>query len=210
MTSFEHAMLGINGVLASGLHHRHGWQLAAVAAVAAVAPDWDGLPILVSVSLFNESHRVWGHNLFSCLVLGLVIGYFDYRWDFVTRAARRFSRLVRLTIPAAALTLRDQFTLKGLRIWLFTATLAALSQLPADLVVSGTATLGDWKLKLFWPLSDRGYVFPLVRWGDAVISVVFVVGMFAMLRWQAIRQHIACFTLAGVLAYLAVRGVIGY
>jgi membrane-bound metal-dependent hydrolase YbcI (DUF457 family) len=203
-------MLGINGVLASGLHRKCGWQLAAVAGVAAVAPDWDGLSILVSVQLFNDSHRAWGHNLLSCLLLGLAMGYLDYRWDLVTRAARHLCRLVRFKIAISDLTLRHQFDLEGLRIWLFTGALAALSQLPADLVVSGTATLGDWKLKLFWPWSDRGYVFPLVRWGDAVVSVVFALGMFAMLRWQTRCQHIACCTLAGVLAYIIVRGVIGY
>ena len=203
-------MLGINGVLATGLHQKHGWQLAAVAGVAAAAPDWDGLPILVSVKLFNETHRVWGHNLLACLVLGLVIGSLDYRWDSVTRVARRLARLSRIKIPDSKLALRRRFSLMGLQVWLLSATLAALSQLPADLVVSGTATLGDWELKLFWPWSDQGYVFPLVRWGDAVISVVFVVGMFSMLRWRRQSQLIAGCTLAGVLVYIVVRGAVGY
>ena len=203
-------MLGINGVLASGWNGKYGWQLAAVAGVAAVMPDWDGLPILFSVQRFNESHRVWGHNLLACLVLGLVIGGLDYRWDLVTRVARRLARWGRVQIADSQLAVRREFTWTGLQVWLLTAVLAALSQLPADLVVSGTATLTDWELQLFWPWSDRGYVFPLVRWGDVTISVVFTVGMFAMLRWPARTQHIAGCTLAGVLAYIVVRGLVGY
>jgi len=210
LTSFEHAMLGIDGVLAFGLHRKHGWQLAAVAGVAAVLPDWDGLSILAGAQLFDESHRVWGHNLLSCLVLGLLIGGCDYGWDLVTRLARPLVRLGRFEIPASQLVVRHHFRASGLRVWLLTSTLAAVSHLPADLVVSGTATLGDWNLKLWWPWSDGGYVFPLVRWGDAVISVVFVAGMFAMVRWRSRTQNIARLTLAGVCAYIVARGLIGY
>jgi hypothetical protein len=210
LTSFEHAMLGIDGVLAVGLNRKYGWQLAAVAGMAAVMPDWDGLSILVSAQLFDESHRVWGHNLLSCLVLGLLIGTCDYRWDLVTRVARPLVRLGRSEIPAAKLAVRHHFSLGGLAVWLVTSALATLSHLPADLVVSGTATLEDWKLKLWWPWSDAGYVFPMVRWGDAVITIVFVVGMFAMVRWRSQTQNISCCTLAGVIAYLVIRRLIGY
>jgi hypothetical protein len=143
-------------------------------------------------------------------VLGLVLGGLDYRWDLVTRVARRLARWGRVKIADSHLAVRREFTGTGLQVWLLITVLAALSQLPADLVVSGTATLGDWELQLFWPWSDRGYVFPLVRWGDAVISVVFATGMFAMVGWPAQIQRIAACTLAGVLAYIAVRGLIGY
>ncbi len=203
-------MLGIDGVLALGLHRKYGWQLVALAGVAATLPDWDGLSILVNAQWFNESHRVWGHNLLSCLVLGLLIGGCDYRWDLVTRVARGLSRLGRWEIAPSQLDVRHHCNWSGLRIWLLTATLAALSHLSADLVVSGTATLGDWSLPLLWPWSNWGFVFPLVRWGDAAISVVFVVGMFAMVRWRSRTQHIARYTLAGVFAYLVVRGLVGY
>ena len=63
MTTFEHALLAINGVLATGLQRRYGWQLAGVAAVAAISPDWDGLTIAFSLAAFAAGHRVWGHNL---------------------------------------------------------------------------------------------------------------------------------------------------
>ena len=39
MTTLEHAMVGANLVLASGLNRRFGWQLVAVAGVCAVLPD---------------------------------------------------------------------------------------------------------------------------------------------------------------------------
>jgi len=46
MTTYEHAMLGITGALAAGLHRRYGWQIVAMAGVTAVLPDWDGLSLL--------------------------------------------------------------------------------------------------------------------------------------------------------------------
>jgi hypothetical protein len=210
MTSFEHALLGVNGVLAVGLHRTYGWQLAAIAGIAATLPDWDGLTILFSTQLFNESHRAWGHNVFSCLLLGLLVGGLDYCQDSVTRGARGLARPSRIEIPPASLGVRHDFSMSGLRVWLIVAILAALSHLPADLVVSGTATLGDWELKLFWPLSDRGYVFPCVRWGDAMISILFVAGMLAMVRWRTHTHVIAALTLLSVVGYVVVRCLMGY
>ena len=64
-------MLGINGAVAVGIHHRHGWKIAAMAGVAAASPDWDGLVIIFSRSAFAEGHRLWGHNVFACIVVGL-------------------------------------------------------------------------------------------------------------------------------------------
>ncbi|MGD9128399.1 MAG: hypothetical protein PVH19_13570 [Planctomycetia bacterium] len=61
MTTIEHAMLGIDGVLAVGLNRRWGWSLCAMAGVVAIVPDWDGLTLLGSASLFDAAHRVWGH-----------------------------------------------------------------------------------------------------------------------------------------------------
>ena len=57
--------------------------------------------------------------------------------------------------------------------------------------LSGHATLDDWGLPLLWPFSDRRWVFPMVRWGDAVPTAIFVAGMFAMVRWPGRREWIA-------------------
>jgi hypothetical protein len=42
MTTFEHAMLGANAVLACGLHRKLGWRVVGLAGFAAIGPDWDG------------------------------------------------------------------------------------------------------------------------------------------------------------------------
>ena len=63
MTIYEHAMVGIDGALALGLQRRHGWQIVALAGVAAVLPDFDGLTILFGIQWYAEGHRLWGHNL---------------------------------------------------------------------------------------------------------------------------------------------------
>jgi len=238
MTTFEHAMLGVDGVLAVGLHRRYHWQLAAMAGFAAASPDWDGLTYLFSSALFAEGHRVWGHNVVACVISGLIIGALDYRYDLITRAGRLLTRLLRMTVPKQRLSLRATFERCGYQTWMIVAIVAALSQLPADMVVSGATGLSDWEVKLFWPFSDRGWVFAMVPWGDPGISVVFIVGMFAMVkrpralgtphsagatrrsetartnrmrRWTAGIDHIQCkaiLTLLGVLIYIVVRGTI--
>ena len=207
MTAFEHALLAANAVWAAGLHRRHGWQLAAMAGCAAVLPDWDGIPLLVDARTFAAGHRVWGHNLLACLGLGLVVAGLDYRCDLVTRAARRLVRWVRQpgTLP---LTCRTVFHAAEAGLWMLVAVAAMLSHLVGDMVVSGTAQLPDWELQLLWPFSDRGWVFPLVPWGDPGITLVFVGGMFAAVYWRSRLQPIGAVTLLLVTAYLAIHGVL--
>jgi membrane-bound metal-dependent hydrolase YbcI (DUF457 family) len=207
MTSFEHAMLGINGVLASGLQKRGGYQLVAIAAVAAVLPDWDGATLVVNRWAFVTGHRVWGHNLLACLILGIAVGWLDYRFDLVTRAGRWITHWLKTKLPPETFELRREFRLSGWTLWVAICTLAAVSHLLGDLVVSGTKSLPDWHVQLLWPFSDQGWVFPLVSWGDPTLSVVFVAGMFAMLKWPQHLQRIAGLTLSVLVAYFAVRGV---
>ncbi len=71
------------------------------------------------------------------------------------------------------------------------------------MIFSGTATLGDWELKLLWPFSDRGFVYPLIPWGDIGVTLLFVTGMFAMLRWKTRTAWIARLTLLVAVGYIA-------
>ena len=185
MTTIEHALLAVNGVLAAGCQRRYGWQLAALAAVAAVSPDWDGLTIVVSFTTFAAGHRVWGHNIWACLLTAAVIASLDYRFDLVTRVGSWLAKTFRVPVPGEAFQLRRHFTLATWGMWLAVAALAALSHLLADMLVSGTAELPPWQVHLAWPFSKRGWVFPLVRWGDPGMTLIFVAGMFAMLRWKS-------------------------
>ena len=204
MTSFEHAMLGVTQTLAAGLHRKHGWQIAAMAGVVAVSPDWDGLTILGGMQVFDVAHRAWGHNLLVCALVGILLAWLDYRCDIVTRARRFLVRLMRDRSETSEL--RTQRSLGGYSAWLLVGALVALSHLPADMVVSGAAQLNDWELQLLWPFSRQGFVYPLVSWGDPGMSVIFVGGMFGMWRWPQHLQRVAAFTLLLLVAYIAVRG----
>ncbi len=86
--------------------------------------------------------------------------------------------------------------------------LATWSHLAADLLFSGHAHLSDWGLKLFWPFSQTTYVFPAVRWGDPVPTIILVAGMFAMLRWRARVQGLAALTLVALVGYIASRATV--
>jgi hypothetical protein len=205
MTSFEHAMLGVNGALASGLHRQYDWRVAALAGLTAVSPDWDGATILGGMQLFDQAHRVWGHGLFTCLVVAIVLATLDYRYDLVGWGQRLLHRLLR---SEAELDTKPSNTWRRFSVWLAIAVLAALSHLAADLVYSGAEGLSDWELKLLWPFSNRGFVYPMVRWGDAGATIIFVIGMFAMLRWKPRTQPLASATLACVIGYIALRGTL--
>lgn len=106
---------------------------------------------------------------------------------------------------------RGRFLPSGLVVWILVAIVATLSHLPADIVVSGTGEdaivsgtqgLPDWEVKLLWPFSDRGWVFPLIHWGNPGVTIVFAVSMFAMAYWKPRVQAIASATLLAVAAYL--------
>lgn len=204
MTTFEHAMLGVNGALASGLQHRYGWRVAALAGVAAITPDWDGLTIVGGMQLFDHAHRVWGHSFPSCLVLALLLVALDFRYDCMGWARRKLDRL--LGSKDKVIDPRPAPSALRFGIWFVVALLAMSSHLAADVVYSGAEGLSDWELKLLWPLSQQGFVYPLVKWGDAGVTIIFVAGMFAMLRWRRRLQMIATTTLASALIYVIVRG----
>ncbi len=208
MTTLEHALVGANLVLASGLNRRFGWQLVAVAGVCAVMPDWDGLTILWSVPLFDAAHRVWGHAFLPCFLVAALFAVLDYRFDFMARWAQAFSRWINTGIPPEQLERRRCLTVYGAAVWIAVGIIAACSHLLTDMVVSGTATLSDWDVKLLWPFSDRGFVYPLVPWGDAGNMLIMIGGMFAMLRWKNRIQSSAIVTLCGVVGYTLMRGLV--
>jgi LexA-binding, inner membrane-associated putative hydrolase len=206
MTTFEHAMLGINGVLAAGLHRRFGWQLVALAGFAAVAPDWDGIPMLMNMARFESGHRVWGHNVFACCALGVLIGSLDYRFDWTSRLAKRLTRWGPLKEYDHRVHPRSDRSSLGWMVWMTVATIAALSQIPADAVVSGWRGLSDWALKPFWPISDWKFVYSLVPWGNIGVTVIFAVGMIAQVKIQSKVQQIAQVVLAAVVVYIVAWG----
>ncbi|MCU0982651.1 MAG: metal-dependent hydrolase [Pirellulaceae bacterium] len=149
MTTYEHAMLGITGVLAAGLNRRYGWPIAAIAAVAAVSPDWDGVTIVAGAAAFAASHRVWGHNVWACILTGILIGCLDYRFDAITRCGRLLARLLHLSVPGGPPLIRDAWSLGGLAVWISVAVLAALSHLAADIIfVAGMFPMWKWPGRL--------------------------------------------------------------
>ena len=138
-------------------------------------------------------------------LVGAMIGELDYRLNVTGRVGRWLGRYVKT--PAASV---DAAAPVPRRVaWILVGILAALSHLPADLLVSGTDTLGDWEVKLAWPFSDRGWVFPRVHWGDPGISVIFVAGMLAMAIWPRHVRATAAASLLLVGAYLIVRPYAG-
>ena len=203
MTTFEHAMLGATGAMAAGLHRR-GWEIVAVATVAAVLPDWDGLSLLFGASAFDRFHRVVGHSVFTATLIALGAALAEYRFRLLPRCRAFLARHIQ-GIGEQSARPEGAASAKELGLWLIVAVLATVSHLIADVLVSGHATLSDWGLKLFWPFSDRAYAFPVIRWGDPLPTVILVAGMFAMLRWRTRVQGLAALTLAALVGYIALR-----
>ncbi|MDO5576253.1 MAG: metal-dependent hydrolase [Fibrobacter sp.] len=217
MTTLEHAMVGAYGVLATGLYRPFGWQLAAMAGIAAVLPDWDGLTIFGGMSLFDAAHRCWGHGIVSCLLVATFFAVLDCRFDLVTRTAKCLAILFRLrtekpkenkittteesqqsqpttqpdvkaSIPLADYLIpRHSSGMAFYTIWIVSAIAAAISHPFADMLFSGAAGLSDWDVKIYWPFCDKGLVYPMVPWGDVGVIAIFFAGMFVML-WQ--KKHI--------------------
>ena len=208
MTTIEHALLGSYLVLASGANRQFGWQLVAVAGVAAVVPDWDGLTMLYSASLCDVAHRCWGHALAVCLPIAFLMAIFDYRYDFVTRLTRFCVRRFRVAVDESKLISRSTFHTKGYLAWSLATSVATLSHVCTDMIFSGHANFADWPIKIFWPVSEIGFVFPMVPWGDVGVTIIFFCGLFAMVRWHKMTQRIAILTIATAAVYIVARWVL--
>ena len=204
MTTFEHAMLGTTCALAAGLHRR-SWQIVAMAGVASILPDWDGLSIIFGAAAFDQLHRAVGHSVFVATPVAIVLAAAEYRLQLLSRCGVLLGRRIE-GMPVPLPPEDDSGSAReGVLLWIVVAVLASWSHLAADLLFSGHAQLSDWGLKLFWPFSNSTYVFPAVRWGDALPTVILVVGMFAMLRWRSRVQGLAALTLLALVGYIASR-----
>lgn len=208
MTVFEHALVGVDGAIAAGLHRRYGWQIVALAGCAAALPDWDGLTILCGAWLYAEGHRVWGHNLLVAALLAALFAAVAFRFDILTRIQQWFARRWPAFAAKGAGPARAR-SLGGLAVWVLVGIAAAYSHLLADLVFSHGAGLPEWGLPLVWPFAQATWAWPLAPWGDAGTTVVLATGMFAMLRWPGRVQPLAAGTLLAAAGYIALRGALG-
>jgi membrane-bound metal-dependent hydrolase YbcI (DUF457 family) len=205
MTAYEHVMLGGTLGLAAGLHKRYGWNVIALAGVAAALPDWDGLSILFGSEAYARAHRVWGHNLLVASGLGAAIGILEQQTGIFRRICRALSVKRASLAPAQRAPVEaPPAAVPSLTICVTAGFLASYSHLAADLVYS----YGEgqpWPLPLLWPFSSRSWVIPILRWGDLGATLIFIVEMFALYRWPSRAQSIAWLTLTAVVAYVGAR-----
>ncbi|HIQ21048.1 MAG TPA: metal-dependent hydrolase [Planctomycetes bacterium] len=201
VTVFEHAMLGVTATTAAGLDRRYGWPVVAAAGVVSLLPDWDGLALVFGAAAFDKAHRVWGHSLLTAGLLGAAFMVAAARWRLAQRAVRLVRPVPREEPPAGPPAPAE------LLVWAVLGVVLSWLHLAADLVYSGHDVLPDWGLQLFWPFSDRSLAFPLVPWGDVGTTLIFVVGMFALVRWPRRSQGVGLATLAAVIAYIVIRGI---
>jgi membrane-bound metal-dependent hydrolase YbcI (DUF457 family) len=206
VTLFEHALIGIDGALALGLQRRHGWQIVALAGIAAVLPDLDGLSILFGSQCYADGHRVWGHNLLVTAVLAAVVSATLYYTEILARARRRLGRHVQVLSANVAERVRERCG-ADLLLWIAVGVAASYSHLLADIVFSAGKDLPVWGVPLLWPFSAKEWAFPLLPWGDIGATLILAAGMFAMLRWPKHARLIAAESLLATAAYLAARGL---
>ncbi len=208
MTVYEHAMIGIDGALALGLHRRYGWQIVAFAGFAALVPDFDGLAILAGPYLYAEGHRLWGHNLLVAGLFAAVVSVVAYQADVPGKIQARLARRWKMFSLGGGQTEEPaQRCWRELCLWVLVGVAAVYSHLLMDMVFSAGKNLPIWGVPLLWPFADTVYAYPMLPWGNAGVTIIFVVSMFAMLRWREWVRTIAVVTLSAVIVYIIVCGV---
>jgi membrane-bound metal-dependent hydrolase YbcI (DUF457 family) len=207
MTIFEHAMVAIDGALAVGLDRRHGWQIVALAGLAAMLPDFDGLTIVAGVKLYAEAHRLWGHNLLVAGLLAAVVLGIAYQTDAATKIQRWLARHWRMFLTGGERAESPPRALGELCLWMVVGVAAAYSHLLMDALFSVGRNLPIWGVPLLWPFTSATWAYPLVPWGNIGATVILAASMFAMLRWRAWTQTIAAGALMAVVAYMAICGI---
>jgi membrane-bound metal-dependent hydrolase YbcI (DUF457 family) len=209
VTVYEHVMVGANLVLATGLHHRFGWRLVAIACVAAALPDWDGLTILFGASAYARGHRIWGHNLLVAGLSGGLVGVLEYRFDPCGAIQRLLAgRWPVFESPPGPRAVKPAASPTALAVYVLTGIVASFSHLGADFFYSGRGSNNVWPLRLLWPFSERAWAYPILPWGDLGASLIFILGMFCLYHWPARAQGTASLTLLAVLGYVALRWAI--
>jgi hypothetical protein len=210
MTVYEHAMLGATVALATGCQRRHGWAIVMMAAAAGALPDWDGLSLLLGGAAYSRVHRVWGHNLLAAALGGLLAGVLGLLCHHSARVRQRtLLLLARLGQPMSPAMAVPPLSAQTFCVWVVVGILAGLSHLPADVIYGGGESGLSWPVPLLWPFAERGWVVPLLSWGDFGPTVVFLMEMFALYRWPRRGQLLAWLTLLLLAGYLVVRWLMG-
>ena len=208
MTVFEHTMIGVDGALALGLDRRYGWRIVAFAGILAALPDWDGLTMVLGLQCYAAAHRVWGHNLLVGGLVAVVVSTLAWRFDWLGKTRRVLGKRWALFAPGDGEPDAPEDGIGSLWLWIAVGVLATASHLAADVVFSAGKNLPEWKVPLWWPFSEEGVARPMVPWGDVGVTVILVVGMFAMVWRPKMRQGIAVAALVGVVGYIVLRGTV--
>lgn len=208
MTIFEHAMIGINGTLALGLERRCGWPIAALAGLAAVLPDLDGLTILFGLQCYADGHRLWGHNLLVAGIAAVMFSTFAFYTDVFPKSRLWLAKHCKAFSVSDESAAVQSHHPAQLLLWIAVGVAATYSHLFADVIFSAGRNLPIWGVPLFWPFSNAAIAYPLLPWGDIGVTLVLAASMFAMLRWPRRTQAIAIASLVLTAAYIAVRGFV--
>lgn len=207
MTTPEHTLVGIHVALACGRDRRWGWRAVALAGLMSNGPDWDGLPMLFDMARFEQGHRVWGHNLLVITLISLLVAAVLSRFDLIGLVGKRIvGRFGGQELKAVILN--DAVPL-GFGAALLTCLTAQMIHLPCDMVVSGGRGLSHWHVKPFWPVSDAGYVYPMIPWGDVGPTVVMMAGVIVMAKRRKDVAATSAATLACLVGYLVLRKFTG-
>lgn len=198
MTTPEHSLVGILGSLALGMDRRFGWPLVGFAAVASNLPDLDGLPMLLDMARFEAGHRVWCHNVLAIAISSVALSWTQARYRWVEWLGGRLSRW----LPVSNSTGNENVSTPGFGILLLVAFSFQLAHLVCDMVVSGGQGLSDWKVTPWWPVSDQGWVFPLIPWGDVGPTVIMMGAVIVMARWPQRRTSVAWAGLLTLISYM--------
>jgi membrane-bound metal-dependent hydrolase YbcI (DUF457 family) len=202
MTFFEHAVVGMNGTLAVGLHRRCGWQIVALAGVAAILPDWDALTFLFGARWFAEGHRLWGHNLLVAGLVAAIVSAALYQTDMATKIHRSLAKRWQVFVLPGVQFAPPPRSPALLGLWILVGVLATYSHLLMDIAFNGSASLPPWQVPLLWPFKSDAWAYPMVSWGTPGASVILAGSMFAMLRWPNRIQAIAAASLVILAAFM--------
>jgi membrane-bound metal-dependent hydrolase YbcI (DUF457 family) len=209
MTIYEHTMFGVNGALAAGLHRRYGWQIVALAGLASLVPDADGLTLLIGPRYYAEGHRIWTHNLLVAGITAAILAAVAYESDFFSKIYQWLKkRLEKKPNDEQGKIPPDKKRMSTLLAWMAVGILSTYAHLLMDVFFSGGRDLPVWGVPVFWPFSHTAYAYSMVPWGDVGATLIFIVSMFAMLHWKKRVQSIAAVSLLAVAAYIILRGVV--
>jgi membrane-bound metal-dependent hydrolase YbcI (DUF457 family) len=195
MNPLVHITMGLHAANL-GFHQRYGARASLILVTASLFPDIDSVVLLFGRQAYLQYHRGFTHSVSGWVVCGAIMALLS--------AWKRLPRYYRLPLSQLSQSGVQSMTWKQFRWWYLIDwglwSLGMAGHTAADLITR-------WPIPVLYPFSDRRWSFPLVSWGDGLLTSLWLILAVAACVFTYYRRSISGVAWGLGLFYLSYRVV---